>query len=64
MLSTEKNKRNFTSNARQRHARKPKEQSKANPGTITERGSTKKPRKAKQKHLKSEETKRNTLRKG
>ena len=59
-----KNKRNFTSNARQRHARKPKEQSKANPGTITERGSTKKPRKAKQKHLKSEETKRNTLRKG
>jgi len=44
-----------------RYKRKPKEQSKANPGTITERGSTKKPRKAKQNHLKSRETKRNTL---
>ena len=42
-------KRKFTSNARQTYKRKTKEQSKGNPGAITEGGSTKKPRKAKQK---------------
>lgn len=39
----------FSSNARQRYKRKTKEQSKTKPGAITEGGSTKKPRKAKQK---------------
>ena len=42
-------KRKFSSNARQRYKRKTKEQSKTKPGAITEGGSTKKPRKAKQK---------------
>ena len=44
-----RNKQIFTSNARQRYKRKTKEQSKTKPGAITEGGSTKKPRKAKQK---------------
>ena len=54
-------KRKFTSNARQTYKRKTKGQSKGNPGTRTERGGAKKPRKAKQNHLKAEKQKGTAL---
>ena len=61
VLSTEKK---GNSQAMQGKNTKGKPKTKANPGTRTKRGRTKKPRKAKQNHLKSRETKRNTLKEG
>lgn len=61
VLSTEKK---GNSQAMQGKNTKGKPKTKANPGTRTKRGRTKKPRKAKQSHLKSQETKRNTLKEG